>query len=139
MGSFRGAPRSRTYTLDALSLDRNISRVTRRPTHDISPPAAVPFQPHSRSRGTNCHVRSLPQSSDRSPPHVLRVWRWQPSIALTVLIGKDWSLEARQAVFGQRQIQFYVPYSGSSPVYLPPVLLVAHNAGNQEETGAARD
>jgi len=56
------------------------------------------------------------------------------AMALTVLIGKDWSLEARQAIFGQRQIQFYAPYSGSTPVYLPPVLLVAHNAGNQEET-----
>jgi hypothetical protein len=56
------------------------------------------------------------------------------AIALAVLIGKDWSLEARQAIFGQRQIQFYVPYSGATPVYLPPVLLVAHNAGNQEET-----
>ena len=56
------------------------------------------------------------------------------AIALTVLIGKDWSLEARHAIFGQRQIQFYAPYSGSTPVFLPPVLLVAHNAGNQEET-----
>lgn len=56
------------------------------------------------------------------------------AMALTVLIGKDWTLEARQAIFGQRQIQFYVPYSGSTPVYLPPVLLVAHNAGNQQET-----
>ena len=56
------------------------------------------------------------------------------AMALTVLIGKDWSLEARQAIFGQRQIQFYAPYSGATPVYLPPVLLVAHNAGNQEET-----
>lgn len=56
------------------------------------------------------------------------------AIALTVLIGKDWSLEARQAIFGQRQIQFYVPYSGVAPVFLPPVLLVAHNAGDQEET-----
>ncbi len=56
------------------------------------------------------------------------------ALALTVLIGKDWSLEARQAIFGQRQIQFYAPYSGSSPIYLPPVLLVAHNAGDQEDT-----
>jgi glycerophosphoryl diester phosphodiesterase len=55
-------------------------------------------------------------------------------VALAMLIGGDWSLEARQAFFGQRQIQFYVPYSGATPVYLPPVLLVAHNAGNQEET-----
>ena len=65
--------------------------------------------------------------------HTLRV-ALATAIALTVLIGKDWSLEARQAIFGQRQIQFYAPYSGSRPVYLPPVLLVAHNAGNQEET-----
>ncbi len=56
------------------------------------------------------------------------------ALALTVLIGKDWSLEARQAIFGQRQIQFYAPYAGTSPIYLPPVLLVAHNAGNQQET-----
>ncbi|MCA9860761.1 MAG: glycerophosphodiester phosphodiesterase [Thermomicrobiales bacterium] len=56
------------------------------------------------------------------------------SLAMAMTIGKDFSLEARQAVFGQRQIQFYVPYSGSTPVYLPPVLLVAHNAGNQEST-----
>ncbi len=56
------------------------------------------------------------------------------ALAFTVLIGSDWSLEARQAIFGQRQIQFYAPYSGSSPIYLPPVLLVAHNAGDQEET-----
>jgi len=65
--------------------------------------------------------------------HALRIVL-ASAIALTVLIGKDWSLEARQAIFGQRQIQFYSPYSGSTPVYLPPVLLVAHNAGNQEET-----
>lgn len=56
------------------------------------------------------------------------------SIALAVTLGKDFSLEARQAVFGQRQIQFYVPYSGTTPIYLPPVLLVAHNAGDQEST-----
>lgn len=56
------------------------------------------------------------------------------AIAISIVIGKDWSLEARQAIFGQRQIQFYVPYSGATPVYLPPVLLVAHNAGNQDET-----
>lgn len=55
-------------------------------------------------------------------------------VALGVTVGGDFSLEARQAVFGQRQIQFYVPYSGSTPVYLPAVLLVAHNAGNQQET-----
>jgi hypothetical protein len=55
-------------------------------------------------------------------------------IAATVTVGKDFTLEARQAIFGQRQIQFYVPYSGTSPVYLPPVLLVAHNAGDQEST-----
>lgn len=56
------------------------------------------------------------------------------SIAIAVTIGKDFTLEARQAVFGQRQIQFYVPYSGSTPIYLQPVLLVAHNAGDQQET-----
>lgn len=65
--------------------------------------------------------------------HTLRV-ALAALIALTVLVGKDWSLEARHAIFGQRQIQFYVPYSGATPVYLPPVLLVAHNAGNQEAT-----
>lgn len=51
-----------------------------------------------------------------------------------VMLGKDFSLDARQAVFGQRQIQFYVPYSGTTPIVLPPVLLVAHNAGDQENT-----
>lgn len=56
------------------------------------------------------------------------------SIAMGVTVGKDFTLEARQAVFGQRQIQFYIPYSGSTPIVLPPVLLVAHNAGNQEST-----
>jgi hypothetical protein len=55
-------------------------------------------------------------------------------LAAGVTLGKDSWLEARQAIFGQRQIQFYVPYSGAAPVYLPPVLLVAHNAGNQEST-----
>lgn len=59
------------------------------------------------------------------------------TIAMGVTIGKDISLEARQAVFGQRQIQFYLPYSGSTPINLPPVLLVAHNAGDQEETARA--
>jgi hypothetical protein len=56
------------------------------------------------------------------------------SIAMGITIGKDFTLEARQAVFGQRQIQFYIPYSGSTPIVLPPVLLVAHNAGDQEST-----
>jgi len=56
------------------------------------------------------------------------------TIALGVMLGKDFSLEARQAVFGQRQIQFYIPYSGTTPIVLPPVLLVAHNAGDQEST-----
>jgi hypothetical protein len=56
------------------------------------------------------------------------------TIAFSVMLGKDFSLEARQAVFGQRQIQFYVPYSGTTPIVLPPVLLVAHNAGDQEST-----
>ena len=56
------------------------------------------------------------------------------TIALGVTLGKDFSLEARQAVFGQRQIQFYIPYSGTTPIVLPPVLLVAHNAGDQEST-----
>ncbi|HET9659541.1 MAG TPA: glycerophosphodiester phosphodiesterase [Thermomicrobiales bacterium] len=56
------------------------------------------------------------------------------SIAMGVTVGKDFTLEARQAVFGQRQIQFYIPYSGSTPIVLPPVLLVAHNAGDQEST-----
>ena len=56
------------------------------------------------------------------------------SIAMGVTIGKDFTLEARQAVFGQRQIQLYVPYSGVTPIVLPPVLLIAHNAGNQETT-----
>lgn len=56
------------------------------------------------------------------------------AIALAVLGGRDWSLEARQALFGQSQVQIYVPYSGASPIYLPPVLLVAHNAGNHEQT-----
>lgn len=56
------------------------------------------------------------------------------TIAMGVMLGKDFSLEARQAVFGQRQIQFYIPYSGSTPIVLPPVLLVAHNAGDQEIT-----
>jgi hypothetical protein len=55
-------------------------------------------------------------------------------VALTVLVGKDWSLEARQAIFGQRQIQFYTPYSGATPIYLPPVLLVSHNAGDHRDT-----
>jgi hypothetical protein len=56
------------------------------------------------------------------------------TIAMGVMLGKDFSLDARQAVFGQRQIQFYVPYSGTTPIVLPPVLLVAHNAGDQEAT-----
>ncbi len=56
------------------------------------------------------------------------------TIALSVMLGMDFSLEARQAVFGQRQIQFYVPYAGTTPIVLPPVLLVAHNAGDQEIT-----
>lgn len=59
------------------------------------------------------------------------------TIAMGVTIGKDFGLEARQALFGQRQIQFYVPYAGSSPIYLPPVLLIAHNAGDQESTTRA--
>jgi hypothetical protein len=76
---------------------------------------------------------------DRSPllrpnaKHTLRVFV-ATTVALSLLVGRDWSLEARHAVFGQRQIQLYAPYAGSSPVYLPPVLLVAHNAGNQAET-----
>lgn len=56
------------------------------------------------------------------------------SIAMGITIGKDFGLEARQAVFGQRQIQFYVPSASSTAVVLPPVLLVAHNAGDQEST-----
>lgn len=58
-------------------------------------------------------------------------------LALSVTIGLDFSLEARQAIFGQRQIQLYVPYTGASPVYLQPVLLVAHNAGDQKSTSRA--
>lgn len=56
------------------------------------------------------------------------------SIAMALTVGGDFSMEARQAVYGKRQIQFYAPYAGAAPVYLPPVLLVAHNAGNQPET-----
>src|SRR5262245_15712750 len=75
----------------------------------------------------------------RSPTierNMIRVFRilLAATIAMGITIGKDFSLEARQAVFGQRQIQFYVPYSGSTPIYLPPVLLIAHNAGDQEAT-----
>jgi hypothetical protein len=76
-------------------------------------------------------LHSLPLK--RSSIRVLRVLL-AGALALSVMMGKDFSLEARQAVFGQRQIQFYVPYSGSTPVYLPPVLLIAHNAGDQEAT-----
>jgi len=78
----------------------------------------------------------MPDANHSIRPIAAKLFRLALAVvlALTVLIGKDWSLEARQAVFGQRQIQFYVPYSGSSPVYLPPVLLVAHNAGNQLDT-----
>lgn len=56
------------------------------------------------------------------------------SLAMAMILGKDLSLQARQAIFGQRQIQYYFPYSGASPIYLSPVLLVAHNAGDQEST-----
>lgn len=53
-------------------------------------------------------------------------------VAIAALLWKDVSLDARKALFGQRPIQMYVPYAGTAPVSLPPVLLIAHNAGNDE-------
>lgn len=55
-------------------------------------------------------------------------------IVMALAIGKDVSTQARRVIFGQREVQIFVPYSGSAPVTLPPVLIVAHNAGDQEST-----
>jgi len=55
-------------------------------------------------------------------------------IVMTLTIGKEISTQARRVIFGQREVQIFVPYSGSAPVTLPPVLIVAHNAGDQEST-----
>jgi len=55
-------------------------------------------------------------------------------IVMALTIGKDVSTQARRVIFGQREVQIFVPYSGSAPVTLPPVLIVAHNAGDQEAT-----
>ena len=49
-------------------------------------------------------------------------------------ISKEFASDARRVVFGQREVQVFVPYSGEAPITLPPVLIVAHNAGDQEST-----
>ncbi len=55
-------------------------------------------------------------------------------LVMALVIGREISTEAQRFVFGQREVQIFVPYSGESPVTLPPVLIVAHNAGDQEST-----
>lgn len=55
-------------------------------------------------------------------------------LVMTFSIGREFTSDARQAVFGQREIQIYAPYSGANPISLPPVLLIAHNAGDQPTT-----
>lgn len=55
-------------------------------------------------------------------------------IVMGLAIGREITSEARRVVFGQREVQIFVPYSGTAPVTLPPVLIVAHNAGDQPAT-----
>lgn len=56
------------------------------------------------------------------------------TVVMGIAIGREFTSDARRAVFGQREIQIYIPYSGALPIDLPPVLLVAHNAGDQYST-----
>lgn len=81
-----------------------------------------------------------PKHTDRTTAGRILLLMLAATIAMVATIGRDlsqdFSMQARQAVFGLQQTQLDIPYSGATPISLPPVLLVAHNAGDQRSTTA---
>jgi Glycerophosphoryl diester phosphodiesterase family len=69
----------------------------------------------------------------RSRRYLARVLR-SVIAALLLIAVEEFKIEAEIAIFGQRPILLYAPFSNAQPVELPPVLLIAHNAGDQDDT-----